>query len=62
MESAVAANTGKGFRRGSVRERSQVVNPVTRQFAKRDLTTGQFMAAKDSPFKGVALEPDHRKD
>jgi len=57
----MAKNTGDGFRNGSVKGRSQTFNPRTDQFVKRDDGTGRFMAGKDSPFKGVAREPDGRK-
>jgi len=57
----MATNTGQGFRRGSVSDRSQTFNPRTDQHVKRDDGTGRFMGAKDSPYKGVAQEPDGRK-
>jgi hypothetical protein len=54
----MASNTGKGFRRGAVDKRSQVQNPKTGIFTKRDTTTGQFMDGKanGTPFKGVRKE------
>jgi hypothetical protein len=54
----MATNTGKGYRKGSVAERSQLNLDV-----KRDLSTGEFEEIKkdDKPFKGVAKEPDGRK-
>jgi hypothetical protein len=56
---AVAKN-GKagGGRVGAVRERSQVFNPATGHWAKRNATTGQFMDVKGdgTPFKGVRKE------
>lgn len=58
----MATNTGSGFRRGSVSDRSQTRNPKTDQFVKRDDSSGRFMAAKPSPYKGVAREPDGRKN
>jgi len=57
----MATNTGQGFRRGAVSDRSQTYNPKTDQFVKRDDTSGRFMASKPDPFKGVAHEPDGRK-
>lgn len=60
----MATNTKKGFRRGSVDERSQLdLDPKRGKFVKRDLKTGRFMDLKgdDKPFKGVAKEPDGRK-
>jgi hypothetical protein len=54
----MAKNTGKDFRRGAVDDRSQVLNPKTDQFVKRDTNTGQFMDVKQDgkPFKGVTKE------
>jgi hypothetical protein len=54
----MATNTGKDFRRGAVDDRSQVLNPRTDQFVKRDTNTGQFMDVKQNgkPFKGVTKE------
>ena len=58
----MAANTGDGFRRGSVSKRSQLEGPHG-TFIKRDAETGRFMAHKrdGTPFKGVAQEVDGRK-
>ena len=57
-EGVTATNTGNGFRRGAVRDRSQVQNPQTGNWTKRDATTGQFMQQKKdgTPFKGVRRE------
>lgn len=52
----MAKNTGKGYRRGEVRNRSQVLNPRTAQWAKRDDTTGRFLSTKPNPYKGVRKE------
>jgi hypothetical protein len=54
----MAKNTDKGFRRGEVDDRSQVLNPKTEQYVKRDTVTGQFMDVKQdgTPFKGVRKE------
>jgi len=59
----MAKNTGKGYRKGSVNDRSQVQNPKTDQWVKRG-PDGKFMDVKDdgTPFKGVAKEKDGRKD
>ncbi len=59
----MATNSGKGFRHGSVTRRSQVKNPQTGEYTKRNDQTGQFMQSKEGgkPFKGVAKEPDHRR-
>ena len=47
-----------GHRNGAVRDRSQVHNPKTDQWVKRDGDTGRFMDVKQdgSPFKGVRKE------
>ena len=54
----MAKNTGEDFRRGEVKERSQVLNPVTEQWVKRDANSGRFMDVKQdgTPFKGVRKE------
>lgn len=45
-------------RHGAVKERSQVLNPKTEIWTKRDTNTGQFMDGKadGKPFKGVRKE------
>ena len=60
----MAKNTGKGHRKGSVKDRTQVKNPKTDQWVKRDADSGKFMDVKDDgkPFKGVAKEVDDRRD
>jgi hypothetical protein len=60
----MAKNTGKGFRKGAVDDRSQLnLDPKKGKYVKRDLKTGEFMDLKedDEPFKGVTKEPDDRK-
>ena len=52
----MALNTGKGYRRGAVAQRSQAYNPKTDKFVKRDANTGKFLSCKDAPFKGVVKE------
>jgi hypothetical protein len=54
----MAKNTGNGFRRGAVRGRSQVRNPFTRLWTKRDGITGRFARGKTGGgrFKGVRRE------
>lgn len=49
---------GDGHRNGAVRGRSQVYNPKTDQWVKRDSVTGRFMDVKQNgtPFKGVRKE------
>ena len=57
----MATNTGKGFRRGAVKARTQFQRHDG-HWQKRDELTGQLMQVKDDggPFKGVAKEPDER--
>jgi hypothetical protein len=64
----MAKNTGDGYREGSVDDRTQVFNPVTGTYVKRNRDAssrrnGQFMDVKSdgTPFKGVAEEPDGRR-
>ncbi|WP_162924760.1 hypothetical protein [Rubrobacter indicoceani] len=55
----MAKNPPKGpGRRGAVKERSQVKNPKTGRYVKRDRDSGRFMDQKadDKPFKGVRRE------
>jgi hypothetical protein len=56
----MATNPPKGddHRKGAVRERSQVENPQSEKFTKRDAESGQFIDQKkdDKPFKGVRKE------
>ncbi len=49
---------GDGHRNGQVDNRSQVLNPKTSQYVKRDTNTGKFMDVKTSggKFKGVRKE------
>ncbi|MBE1426896.1 hypothetical protein H4684_003578 [Desulfomicrobium macestii] len=60
----MAKNTGEGYRKGSVNDRSQVQNPKTGQWVKRDTETGKFVDVKEDgePFKGVAKEVDDRRE
>jgi hypothetical protein len=59
----MAKNTGNGFRKGSVTDRTQVKGGQG-QIVKRDRTNGQIIDNKsgEKPFKGVAKEPDGRQD
>jgi hypothetical protein len=56
LEIIMAKNTGEGYRKGSVNDRSQVKNSKTGQWVKRDTETGEFIEVKQDgePFKGVA--------
>ena len=64
----MAKNTGSGSRTGSVIGRTQVQNPVTGDYVKRDesegsASKGKFLDVKQdgTKFKGVAAEPDGRR-
>lgn len=50
--------TGDDARKGAVKKRSQVLNPKTNLFVKRDTETGRFMDVKTTggKFKGVRKE------
>ncbi|WGF91714.1 MULTISPECIES: hypothetical protein [Aequorivita] len=50
--------TGDNARKGAVKQRSQVLNPKTNLFVKRDNETGRFMDVKTTggKFKGVRKE------
>ncbi len=49
---------GDGHRNGAVRDRTQVKNPVTDLWSKRDANTGRFIDVKKDGdrFKGVRRE------
>lgn len=49
-------NTNAGYRIGVTLNRTQVFNPKTEQFIKRDKSTGQFISAKGTPYKNVRKE------
>ena len=64
----MATNTGKGSRKGAIKNRTQSKNPVTKDFTKRNekpgsKKKGEFMDVKSDgkKFKGVATEPDKRR-
>ncbi|WP_417237383.1 hypothetical protein [Bizionia paragorgiae] len=50
--------TGDKARQGAVKQRSQVLNPKTNLFVKRNSENGQFMDVKTTggKFKGVRKE------
>jgi hypothetical protein len=54
----MAKNTGRSFRLGAIRGRSQSANPRTGLWSKRSASTGRFLDTKTSgkPFKGVRRE------
>lgn len=53
----MAKNTSKS-RKGTIKNRSQVLNPSTGNYVKRDTKTGKFIDVKKDgkPFKGVKKE------
>ena len=57
----MASNTGKGYRKGAVKGRTQYQRD-NGNWQKRDERNGHFMPVKDDgkPWKGVAKEPDGR--
>jgi hypothetical protein len=54
----MATNSGNNSRKGAVKDRTQVFNPSTGNYVKRDTTTGRFIDVKSDgkPFKGVRKE------
>ncbi len=53
----MAKNTGRGFRRGAVRRRSQVFNPKTERWTKRGSGGLSVNGKADAqPFKGIRKE------
>ena len=66
--SPIAKDTGKGSGKGAVKNRTQLENSKTGDYAKRNETKGsaergEFMDNKKGgkPFKGVAKEPAKRR-
>jgi hypothetical protein len=60
----MAINPPKGHsRKGAVRDRSQIQNPKSGHWTKRDAETGRFIDQKadGAPFKGVRKEATPRK-
>ena len=59
----MAKNTGEGYRKGAVKDRTQIQNPKTGNWTKRDANTGKFIDVKQDgePFKCVAKEEDGRR-
>ena len=55
---AVNKPTGDNARKGAVKKRTQLKNPLTKTSTKRNKKGGQFMAVKKSAkkFKGVRRE------
>ena len=57
----MAGNTGKSYRKGAVANRTQLVNPKTKLFIKRDAKTGRFLSSKSTPYKGVTNESKKKR-
>jgi len=56
---ATNGKSGDNHRHGAVKGRSQVKNPKTNIWVKRNTETGRFLDGKtssDTPFKGVRKE------
>ncbi len=55
---ATNGKSGDNRRHGAVKKRTQVLNPKTKRFVKRDTETGRFMDVKSdgTKFKGVTTE------
>lgn len=55
---ATVGKKGDGHREGAVKKRSQVLNPKTGKYTKRDADTGKFLDVKSDgkKFKGVRRE------
>jgi hypothetical protein len=55
---ATVGKKGDGHREGAVKKRSQVLNPKTQQYVKRDAESGKFLDVKQDgkKFKGVRKE------
>lgn len=53
----MATNTEKGYRRGAVKDRVQVLNPITKRWVKLDTKTGRIIAHKRTPgpYKGIRI-------
>ena len=49
----MAGNSGKGYRKGQVKDRKQFFNPKTGQYVKMNTETGKIMSSKSTPYKGV---------
>lgn len=52
----MAKNTGNGFRKGTVNNRTQCYNPKTNTYLKRDAKTGKFISGKKTKYKSVRTE------
>jgi hypothetical protein len=55
----VAKNTGRGYRKGAVKSRSEFV--VGNTWFKRDTSNGQIINGSSRPHKGVRNEKERRQ-
>ena len=53
---------GDNARKGAVKQRSQILNPKTNLYVKRDTETGKFMDVKTTggKFKGITNESKNK--
>lgn len=51
----MAKNTGDGSRKGAIKGRAQLLNPVTGRYVKIDTDTGRIIDEKmtEGPYKGI---------
>ncbi|MCJ2092192.1 hypothetical protein MKK67_06735 [Methylobacterium sp. J-072] len=51
----MAKNTGDGHRKGTVKSRVQLKNPISGKYVKLDSNTGRILSEKSTagPFKGI---------
>lgn len=52
----MGGNTGKGYRKGAVKERTQVFLQDTNQYVKKDTSTNKIIEVSDNKFKGVTMK------
>ena len=58
----MAGNTGNDYRNGSVTDRIQSCDPITKVCTKYDTTTGKNLGSKVGEYKGVAKCDDARSN
>jgi hypothetical protein len=52
----MSKNTNKGYRKGCIKNRTQVFNPKTNKYIKRDTKTGLFISSSNNKYKNVIEE------
>jgi hypothetical protein len=52
----MATNTGDGYRKATISNYVQVLNPATGHYIKMDTETGRILEVKPTKFKGVRLK------